>query len=145
MCQVSVGIQVSGILPSKGENLVGVFAERVWSSTSRFGLWATKMGILECANLWRVSTQYGQSEGSDLLNNERQISSAVSTVLRVKRFPFAWTWRRSSVDTAICAKPLTLWMYGDWMDFADSRCGGSRRGRSDADQILDAVREPHRL
>lgn len=26
------------------------------------------------------------------------------------------------MDTAICAKPLARWMYGDWMDFAGSPC-----------------------
>ena len=45
--------------------------------------------------------------------NLRQISSAVSTALRVKRVSFALILGGSGVDTAICSKPLARWMYGD--------------------------------
>jgi hypothetical protein len=30
---------------------------------------------------------------------------------------------RSSVNTAICSKPLGPWMYGDWIALAESRHG----------------------
>jgi hypothetical protein len=44
----------------------------------------------------------------------RQISSAVSTVLRAQRIlRLRWLLARSGVDTAICSKALARWMYGD--------------------------------
>ena len=56
--------------------------------------------------------------------DECQISSAVSTALRTHelRGDPESQWR-SAVGTAICAKPLVRWMYGDWMDSAGSPCG----------------------
>jgi hypothetical protein len=62
-------------------------------------------------------------ERQEVAPNERLISSAVSTSLRMKRMPFAWILRRSGVDTAICSKQLARWTYGDWIAPAENRYG----------------------
>jgi hypothetical protein len=48
-----------------------------------------------------------------------QISSAVSTALRRRKFAATGLLVRSGVDTAICSKPLARWMYGDWKPLAE--------------------------